>query len=261
VLEIDEATEKRETVEFARFRVKTTVSTAINMEKELCINGCSCKVTFVEEVSFSEMRLGKWDGGASEVDTEASSDEGSLGGSLCGSLGLEDGAAREGGESAVGEGRMGNEDTVQGKLDSVCLGKERQLHEGVAQDQLRGSLNVHGSLSLSKKEKAESLIGHGSISYSKKEKVESSLKVVVDIPKETKSAAEKAKSVSDVGVSKCSKNTPMGSESKRVEASFHVDGVHGVYDRGPSSLLKVCSPLIGCLDSGALSGKEEARDF
>ena len=133
VLEIDEATEKRETMEFARFRVKTMVSTAVNVEKELCINGCSCKVTFVEEVSFPEMYLGKWDGGTYEVDTEASPDEGSLGASLCDSVGSEDGAAGEGGAGAAGEGRMGFEDTVQGKLVLECLGKERQLHEGVAQ--------------------------------------------------------------------------------------------------------------------------------
>ncbi|ESW18232.1 hypothetical protein PHAVU_006G023800, partial [Phaseolus vulgaris] len=93
VLDIDEATEKRETVEFARFRVKTMVSTAVNVEKELCINGCSCKVTFVEEVSFPEMYLGKWDGGTYEVDTEASSDEGSLGASLCDSVGSEERAS------------------------------------------------------------------------------------------------------------------------------------------------------------------------
>jgi len=158
-------------------------------------------------------------------------------------------------------GRMGFEDTVQGKLVSECLGKERQLHEGVAQVQLRGSLNVHGSLSQSKKEKAESLIEHDSFSYAKKEKVESSLNDVADISKETKSAAEKAKSVSDAGVIKCNKNTPMGSDSERVGVQFHEDGVQGVYDRGPSSPLKVNSPWKGCLDSGALSESEEARVF
>jgi len=40
VVEIDEATEKRETLEFARVRVKTLVSTTINMEKVFVINGC-----------------------------------------------------------------------------------------------------------------------------------------------------------------------------------------------------------------------------
>jgi len=261
VVEIDEATEKRETMEFAHFRVKTMVSTAVNMEKEFCINGCPCKVTFVEEVSFTEMCLGKWDGGVSEVDTEASSDEGSLGASLYDFVGSEFGGAEEGGVGVVGEGRMGNEETVQGKLDLDCLGKERQLHEGVAQDQLRGSLNVHDSLSFSKKEKVESLFGHGSLSYSKKEKVESSLNVEVAISKDTKSVDEKAKSDSGVGVIKCSKNPPMGSDSERVGASFHVEGVQGVNDRVPSSLLKECSPLIGCLERGALSGKEEVWAF
>ncbi|XP_068477241.1 uncharacterized protein [Phaseolus vulgaris] len=70
VVEVDEATKRREIVEFARFRVKTTVRTTVNMEKEFCINGRSCKVAFVEEVCVPEWRLGKWDGGASEVDTE-----------------------------------------------------------------------------------------------------------------------------------------------------------------------------------------------
>jgi len=78
VVEIDEAIEKREKLEFARFRVKTMVSTTINMEKDFCINGCLCKVIFEEEMSFPKMCIGKWDGGGSEVDTEESSDEGSL---------------------------------------------------------------------------------------------------------------------------------------------------------------------------------------
>ncbi|KAL9276606.1 hypothetical protein ACSQ67_025864 [Phaseolus vulgaris] len=73
VMEVDEASERRETVEFARFRVKTTVESAVNMEKELCINGGSCKVAFVEELCVPKWSLGKWNGGASEVDTEASS--------------------------------------------------------------------------------------------------------------------------------------------------------------------------------------------
>ncbi|ESW12529.1 hypothetical protein PHAVU_008G120900 [Phaseolus vulgaris] len=51
VMEVDKATERRETVEFARFRVKTSVRSAVNMEKELCINGRSCKVAFVEEMA------------------------------------------------------------------------------------------------------------------------------------------------------------------------------------------------------------------
>jgi len=87
VVEVDEATKRRETMEFARFRVKTTVRTTVNMEKEFCINGRSCKVAFVEEVCVPEWRLGKWDGGASEVDIEASSEEGSVGASLCDSVG------------------------------------------------------------------------------------------------------------------------------------------------------------------------------
>ncbi|KAL9277056.1 hypothetical protein ACSQ67_025396 [Phaseolus vulgaris] len=106
------------------------------------------------------MYLGKWDGGTYEVDIEASPDEGSLGASLCDSVGSEDGAAGEGGAGAAGEGRMGFEDTVQGKLVLECLGKERQLHEEW-------------------------------LNYAKKEKVESSLNDVADISKETKSAVKR----------------------------------------------------------------------
>ena len=112
VVEVNEATERRETVEFARFRVKTTVSTTVNMEKEFCINGWPCKVAFVEEVSVPEWCLGKWDGGVSEVDIEANFDEGSVGASLCDSVGSELGVAGDGGVGAVGEGRMENEETV-----------------------------------------------------------------------------------------------------------------------------------------------------
>ncbi|KAL9319625.1 hypothetical protein ACSQ67_011464 [Phaseolus vulgaris] len=154
---------------------KNETSEKINVEKELCINGSFVQGDLRGRGEFPEMYLGKWDGGTYEVDTEASSDEGSLGASLCDSVGSEERA-------------MGFEDTVRGKLVSECLGKERQLHEGVAQVQLRGSLNVHGSLSRSKKEKAESLIEHDSFSYAKKEKVESSLNDVADISKETKSS-------------------------------------------------------------------------
>jgi len=106
-------------------------------------------------------------------------------------VGSEFGAAGEGGVGAVGRGRIGNEETVQSKLDPDFLGKERQLHEGGAQEQLRGSLNVHDPLSSSKKEKVESLIGHGSFNSSKKEKVESTFNVVVTISNESKSADEK----------------------------------------------------------------------
>ncbi|ESW26204.1 hypothetical protein PHAVU_003G099400, partial [Phaseolus vulgaris] len=255
VVEIDEATEKRETLEFARVRAKTSVNTAINMEKDFIINGCQCKVTFEEEVSFPEMCIGKWDGGGSEVDTEASSDEGSLGASLCDSVGSEFGAAGEGGVGAVGGGRLGNEETVQGKLNPNFLGKERQLHGVVAQAHLRESLNVRGSLSSYKK--VESLIGHGSSSSSMKEKVESTFNAAVNISNEIKAANEKEGRAFGEGADKGSKSHSIGSVSERVGASFYVKDAQGVMhaDRGPYSISKKCSPFIGCLERGAVSGK------
>ncbi|KAL9315514.1 hypothetical protein ACSQ67_016515 [Phaseolus vulgaris] len=110
VVEIDEAIEKREKLEFARFRVKTMVSTTINMEKDFCINGCSCKVIFEEEMSFRRCVLANGMAVAR---------------SLCDSVGSEFGAAGEGGVGAVGRGRIGNEETVRSKLDPDFLGKER----------------------------------------------------------------------------------------------------------------------------------------
>jgi len=263
VVEIDEATEKRETLLFACVRVKTSVCTAINMEKDFIINGCQCKVTFEEEVSFPEMCIGKWDGGGSEVDTEASSDEGSLGASLCDSVGSEFGAAGEGGVGVVGGGRLGNEETVQGKLDPDFLGKERHLHGVVAQAHLSESLNVHGSLSSSKKEKVESLIGRGSSSSFMKENVESTFNVAVAISNETKAADEKAMRVFGEGANKCSKSHSIGSVSERVGASFYVEDAQGLMhvDRGPYSISKKCSPFIGRLERGAVSGKEEVWAF
>jgi len=179
-MEVDEATERREIVEFARFRVKTTVRSAVNMEKELCINGRSCKVAFVEEMCVPKRSLGKWNGGASEVDTEeASSDDRSVGASLCDSVGSELGMAEDGGAGAVGGGGMEMEVTVQGKVGPGCLGKGR---EGRVQDHLRGPINVHDN---SLRERVALVGGHGSLS-SKKEKVESYVEVASS--KESKSA-------------------------------------------------------------------------
>ena len=82
--------------------------------------------------------FGKWDGGGSDVDTEASSEEGSLGASLCDSVGLEFDVVRGGrvvvdggggGVEATGGGRAGTGGSVQGKMDSNPLGKACLLHE------------------------------------------------------------------------------------------------------------------------------------
>jgi len=99
------------------------------------------------------------------------------------------------------------------------------------------------------KEKVDSVCGHDSLSFSKKEKVDSYVEVAIS--KETKSADEKARSNVGVGVIKCNK-----SGSERAGAPFQVLDVQEVNDCGPSSL-KECSPLIGCLEKGALSGKGE----
>jgi len=62
---------------------------------------------------------------------------------------------------------------------------------------------------------------------------------------------------------KCSKNHPIGSVSEMVGASFYVEDAQGELhaDRGPSSRLKECSPFNGCLERGAMSGKEEVWAF
>ncbi|KAL9298434.1 hypothetical protein ACSQ67_024330 [Phaseolus vulgaris] len=61
--------------------------------KDFLINGLPCKVWFEEEVSVPDRKLngfsGKWNGGYSEVDTEAGSEEGGAGGSLRDSVGFD----------------------------------------------------------------------------------------------------------------------------------------------------------------------------
>jgi len=135
VVEIDEITEKRDTLKFARLRVKIPVNYVVSMVKDFCINDILCKVSFEEEgstpnISFKKL-FGKWDGGGSDVDTEASSEEGSLGASLCDSVGSKFDVA-EGGRvtvdgggrvEATGGGRAGNGGPVQGKMDSTPLRK------------------------------------------------------------------------------------------------------------------------------------------
>ncbi|KAL9324202.1 hypothetical protein ACSQ67_009059 [Phaseolus vulgaris] len=68
-----------------------------------------------------ERSLGKWNGGASEVDTEASSDDESVGASLCDSVGSELGLAGDGGVGAAGEGGLELEETVRGMVDRFVL--------------------------------------------------------------------------------------------------------------------------------------------
>ncbi|KAL9331516.1 hypothetical protein ACSQ67_001126 [Phaseolus vulgaris] len=166
------------------------------------------------------MWIGKWNGGGLEVDTEASSDEGSLGASLCDSVGSDFGEAGEGEVGVVGGGRLGFEETVRGKLDSDFLGKEREPHGVVAQALLTAT-------------------------------------------NETKARRRKGKESFGEGVDKCSKSHSIGSVSERLGASFYVKDVQGELhvDRGPYSKAEECSPLIGRLERGAVSGKEVVCAF
>ncbi|KAL9322370.1 hypothetical protein ACSQ67_010423 [Phaseolus vulgaris] len=66
------------------------------MKKVFVINGVQVQGDLRRRGELPEMWIGKWNDGGSEVDTEASSDEGSLGASLCDSVGLDFGEAGEG---------------------------------------------------------------------------------------------------------------------------------------------------------------------
>ncbi|ESW17972.1 hypothetical protein PHAVU_006G002800, partial [Phaseolus vulgaris] len=130
VVEIDEATKKKEKLEYVRIRVKIPFNNVVKVAKVLNINGVSCTVSFEEEASFPDFFhkkvSGNWDGGGSEVDTEASSEEGSVGASL--------GVSAKSEFEAVGGGEVGDEggggtevygggDDVQGRRVSSTLGR------------------------------------------------------------------------------------------------------------------------------------------
>ena len=137
VIQIDEATLKKETLEFARFRVKVSAASLVSLMKDFLINGLPCKVWFEEEVSVPDWKLnrfsGKWNGGYSEVDTEVGSEEGGAGGSLCDSVGFD--------YEEVPGAEVGEEATVQCKEAPFVSGMEYQLH-GAAEFQ--ESLRVAG---------------------------------------------------------------------------------------------------------------------
>jgi len=255
---IDEATEKRETLEFARFRFKFPVTSVVSRVKDFRINGVLFKVSFVEEgclpdIAFKNL-FGKWDGGGSEVDTEASSEEGSLGASLCDSVDSEFEVAGRGRVGVVGggradvagEGRVGNEELVQGRLESIPLG----LVGTNSQEQLNGSLNVNGSLG-----------------YSKVENVKPTFNAELPIPNKTKSTNERGgRSIEAVNV--CidereirSKDVELnGSFSERAGMGFHVEGDNAGEHagHGPSSYSKGIMnwyPFIGCMERIEVSGK------
>ncbi|KAK7382657.1 hypothetical protein VNO80_01627 [Phaseolus coccineus] len=143
VVEIDEATKEKERLEFAHFRVKIPVTSSVSMVKVISINGILCKVSFKEEMCFSELAfnslVGKWGGVDTELDTEAGSEDGGVGGSLRDSVGSDFGEFH-----GVGKGE---EATVQCKVTPFCLGKEHQLH-GLTefQESVRGAIKDDGPL-------------------------------------------------------------------------------------------------------------------
>ncbi|KAL9312631.1 hypothetical protein ACSQ67_018083 [Phaseolus vulgaris] len=148
VVEIDEATKKKEKLEYVRIRVKIPFNSVVKVAKVLGINGVSCTVSFEEEASFrifSTRRLAVI--GMEEARRwirEASSEEGSVGTSL--------GVSAESEFEAVGGGEVGDEggggtevydggDDVRGGRVSSTIGRVRKQGEGVPfQDALSGAL-------------------------------------------------------------------------------------------------------------------------
>jgi len=138
VVQIDDVTLEKELLEFARFQVKIPVASTVRMERDICINGFSFKVLLEEEERVQDLEFNrfyaKWNGGFSEVDTEARSEEGELGGSFC------DSVASDFGEG-FGTG-TGEDEAVQGKACTTV-----QLQEVTDfQESLRGAVNVVGPL-------------------------------------------------------------------------------------------------------------------
>jgi len=173
VVEIDEATEKKEKLEYARFRVKISLNSEVSVVKVFRINGVLCTVSLEEEACFPDISFknlcGKWDGGGSEVDTEASSEEGSVGASLCDSAESEFEVAGGGKVGGVGgrgkvkgDGDVGNEGLVQGRRESLLLGRMSKQDEGaLSQGDLSGSLMANDSLGFSKVENIISPLSAG----------------------------------------------------------------------------------------------------
>jgi len=134
VVEVDVSTEKKEVLDFIRVRVKIPVTSAVNLVKDISINGLRCKFSFEEEacaqVLVPKDAFGKWGGGCSEVDTDASLDEGGFRASGCDSVSLELG----------GEGiRVGEDVSVHGKEDPCGVGLERPVH---GEDKVVGSQDM-----------------------------------------------------------------------------------------------------------------------
>ena len=93
-------------------------------------------MSFEEEASFPDFFhkkvSGNWDGGGSEVDTEASSEEGSVGASLGVSAKFEFeavGGGEVGDEGGGGTEVYGGGDDVQGRRVSSTLGRVRKQGE------------------------------------------------------------------------------------------------------------------------------------
>jgi len=245
VVEIDEATEKRETPEFARFRVKISVTSVVRRVKDFRINGVLFKVSFEEEGCIPDLAFknlfGRWDGGGSEVDTEASSEEGSLGASICDSVDSELAVAGSGRVGVVGGGRVENEELVQGRVESIPLG----MDETNSQEQLNGAVNVNGSLG-----------------FSKVENVKTTFNDELFIPNKASEREGRSIEAVNVGIEE------RGVRSEEVELNgrfkervgVHVEGdIVGEHaGRGPTSYSKGIMdgyPRIGCMERIEVSGK------
>ncbi|KAL9277115.1 hypothetical protein ACSQ67_025336 [Phaseolus vulgaris] len=171
------------------------------------------KVSFVEEgclpdIAFKNL-FGKWDGGVR--------------GGGRGRVGVVGGGRAD----VAGEGRVGNKELVQGRLESIPLG----LVGTNSQEQLNGSLNVNGSLG-----------------YSKVENVKPTFNAEPPIPNKTKSTNERGgRSIEAMNV--CidereirSKDVELnGSFSERAGMGFHVEGITlgNTQAMGPLLILRV----------------------
>ncbi|KAL9303758.1 hypothetical protein ACSQ67_021021 [Phaseolus vulgaris] len=148
------------------------------------------------------MWFGKWNGGGSEVDTEASSDDGSLGASLCDSVGSDFGEDGEGEGASSPEEDRGMKKRFGVSWIRISLVRSVSCMGKFLQTRFSETLMAHGSLCSSKKEKVESPIGHGSSGYYMKENGVSSLNVVA-ATFVTKAEDEKARRVVGEGEDRC----------------------------------------------------------
>ncbi|KAL9298172.1 hypothetical protein ACSQ67_024068 [Phaseolus vulgaris] len=123
----------------ARSGTSGNASGVVGRVKDFRINGVLFKVSFEEEGCIPDLAFKNLFGEVGwrrfEVDTEASSEEGSLGASICDSVDSELAVAGSGRVGVVGGGRVENEELVQGRVESIPLG----MDETNSQEQLNGA--------------------------------------------------------------------------------------------------------------------------